>query len=222
MKLLDIGAYGVPEAARLTRVAPQTARRWALGGAVATPILCPDLEPVNGRFALTFLDLIDLLVVGRLREAGVPLQRLRRVHNRLRMIWREPHPFSNVRLYLDGGGQVLVRRVDLEGDEVLEEVLSGQRAMHPILEPCLRQIEFDRNGGTAMRWRIAEGIVLDPKRAFGKPLVDRTGISTFVLASSFRANDRDAELVADLYGVTPEDVLQAVAFEDEFGGRRAA
>ncbi|TVS06969.1 MAG: hypothetical protein EA423_05055 [Phycisphaerales bacterium] len=206
-KLIGAGAYGLPEAARLAGVQPQTASRWLSGR-----VLKPDLPQVGGRKAVSFLDLVELFVVGRLRSEGVSLQTIRRVYTRLQDKLGHDHPFASQRLLTDGK-EIFWEVGDEFGDRRLEEIRSGQNAMPQILERFLKEIEYDSD--VARRWRISPGVVLDPARSFGKPTVDE-GPSTHVLAAAFEANGHDTSLVADLYGVSPESVRTAVEFERHY------
>lgn len=94
--------------------------------------------------------------------------------------------------------------------------------MPEVLSPYLKQIEYANDTQTAIRWNIADGIVLDPTRSFGKPIVASEGTTTYVLAQSYLANNQDQNLVADLFDVTPDAVLRAVDFERELLDERAA
>lgn len=221
--LVGTGSYGIPEASRFARVHPRTATRWMTGDGVAHRgrIFETDLPAVGKRHALSFLDLVDLLVVGRFREEGVSFQTVRRVYARLRDSLGTPHPFSHQRLLTDGR-TIFMQMLDRGGNEQLLEVLTGQKAMPEILKPYLKQIEYAHDTQTAVRWNIAPGIVLDPRRAFGKPIVADEGTTTFVLARAFRANGENVDLVADLFDVAPEAVRKAVAFERDFAAGRAA
>lgn len=210
---LGKGVYAVAEAARLARIAPATARRWFLGrpDSESGPVLSPHYRPVGSAIAVSFLDLVDLLVVGRFRERGVPLQTVRRVYRRLRERMRHENPFSDQKLLTDGR-LVFIEWCDDFGDAELEEVLTGQHAFPEVLRKHLVELDYESATGLAKRWRIDDGVVLDPTRNFGKPIVDEFGIGTRVLAASYAANE-DENLVGDLFGVTPTAVLQAVAFE---------
>lgn len=221
--LIGTGSYGIPEAARFARVNPRTANRWISGEGAEKRgrLFKTDLPSVRGRYALSFLDLVDLLVVGRFRDEGVSFQTVRRVYAQLCRSLRTPHPFSHQRLLTDGT-TIFAQTLDEVGDEHLQEVLSGQTAMPDILRPYLTQIEYSADTQTAARWNISPGVVLDPARSFGKPIVASEGTTTFVLAQAFWANDRDADLVADLFDVSPASVRLAVEFESEFATRRAA
>lgn len=220
---LDVGVYSLPEASRLAKVHPRTVSRWVVGEAKGTrgKLLQTDLPVVNKRRALTFLDLIDLLVVGRFRENGVPLQTVRRVYDRLAGAFETSHPFGHRRVLTDGKS-VFMETLDTMGDKHLEEVLGGQRAMSKVLEPYLKQIEYEPITNRAARWNISEGIVLDPNRSFGKPVLESDGVTTHVLAAAYHANNHNVELIADLYNVSPKAVFVAVEFESRYTLTNAA
>ncbi len=221
--LVGLGSYGIPEASRFAGVHSRTATRWITGSGAQRQgrLFKTDLPAVGNRHALSFLDLIDLLVVGRFREQGVSFQTVRRVYSKLRETLGTPHPFCHRRLLTDGR-TVFMETLDHAGDKHLEEVLSGQRAMPEVLRPYLKNIEYGEETQTAVRWNIATGIVLDPARSFGKPIVAAEGTTTFVLARSYWANGESADLVADLFDVSPQAVRLAVEFEGEFARRRVA
>lgn len=210
--LLGGGVYALPEAAGLAGVKTQTARNWFLDKD-QRQFLRPDPPSIRGRHAISFLDLIDLLVVGRFRSAGLSLQSLRKFYARFGDHLNTKHAFSHRSLATDGFTIFWEIKDDL-GDQHLEEVLTGQKAFTELLDPFLQRVHFNEATNIADRWGIAEGVVIDPQRNFGKPISLQCGTGTFVLASAYHANRKNADLVADLYATTPQAVLAAVAFED--------
>ncbi|MGE3180134.1 MAG: hypothetical protein AB7N71_00760, partial [Phycisphaerae bacterium] len=209
-KYLGQGVYSIGEAAKLTEIAPGSARRWFFGrpDSASGSVLSPDYPRVGKEVAISFLDLIDLLVVGRFRDLEIPLQTIRRVYERLQDRLCEDHPFCHHKLFTDGK-IIFIEASNSIGDVRLEEAMSGQQAFPKVLKEYLREIDYDPSTQLASRWRISSGVVLDPLRNFGKPTVEAAGISTFVLANAIVANNRNAEMVADLYGVTPGNVISA-------------
>jgi uncharacterized protein (DUF433 family) len=99
------------------------------------------------------------------------------------------------------------------------DVISKQ---HFFTQMCLGQIKYNKDSKLAEAWHIREGVLIDPKVAFGHPVIERTGVTTFVLANQYAANQENAALVADLYGVGESDVLNAVRFEEAIRRRAAA
>ena len=81
------------------------------------------------------------------------------------------------------------------------------------MQDWLKHLDYDASTKLASRWNIAEGVVVDPRISFGKPVIRSTGVTTFVLANQYKANRKNSGLVADLYDVSEEDVLNAVRFE---------
>lgn len=95
----------------------------------------------------------------------------------------------------------------------------GLKASRLGLSRLLKQ--FDYVDGMADRWHIAPGVFLSPHHRFGAPLAE-CYISTHCLASAYRVEGYDAEVVARWYEVEPEHVRRAVAFERMLARRLAA
>lgn len=213
MTMLGKGMYALPEAARLLRTPSVTLRHWFSGtGADRGHILRSDYHRTEGRYVLSFLDLIDALTVLTLREMGFSLQLLRRAAQVLRREIHPSHPFAHSRL-ARLGRQLLLETADELGAAELREVLSRQEVFAKGLEPVLRHVDYEGIQNLASRWAIREGIVIDPSVCFGKPVVQGTGVATYVLARSFDANEGDAAVVAAFYGVSAQQVERAVEFE---------
>lgn len=212
---LGLGMYDFREAARLTRLNPARVRRWFApppSESNRKPVLKPDYAPVGEDYAISFLDLVDVFVFGQLRTHGVPLPTLRKVYQRLQRDMGGKHAFAHSRLASDGQ-DVFLCVADKDGREHLIEVLSRQRVFPEIIAPFLKQLDYSPETHLASLWRVANGVVLDPAIALGKPIVAGAYVKTDVLASAYYANKRDAEVVARWYNVTPDDVLIAVRFE---------
>jgi uncharacterized protein (DUF433 family) len=87
--------------------------------------------------------------------------------------------------------------------------------------PHLKDVTYDERTKLAKSWRIADGVVIDPRISFGKPIVSSCAIPTMVLSSAYEANGRDLERVAAWYGIGPDDVHHAVTFENTLANRAA-
>jgi uncharacterized protein (DUF433 family) len=212
---LGFGIYDFREAAQLTRLNPARVRRWFApppSESGRAPVLKSDYPPVNGGYAISFLDLIDVFVFGQLRTGGVSLPTLRKVYKRLQQDLAQKHPFAHARLATDGR-EVFLRVADDAGRDELIEVLTKQKVFPEIIAPFLKQLDYDPGTHLARLWRPADGVVLNPSIALGKPVVDGAFVKTEVLAAAYRANKKNAEVVARWYNVSPADVMAAVRFE---------
>src|SRR5439155_13982893 len=126
--ILGQGAYSFTEAAKLTGLKPGRLREWFRGrtrSLVRQPVFAGDFDPVEGEYAISFLDLIDVYVAGQLRDHGVSLQNLRKVYACLSTDFETRHPFCRQELLSDGK-MVFLRGLDDAGQEDLTEVLTKQ------------------------------------------------------------------------------------------------
>lgn len=208
------GFYTFSEAAQLTGLKAGRIREWFRGQQThrTKPVFLGDYAPVDGDYAISFHDLLDVFVAGQLRDHGVSLQTVRRVYCKLQKDLNTCHPFCRKELLSDGK-IVFMRGLDGKGEDELVEVLTRQRVFPQIILPFLQRIDYDRITELARRWHIADLVVVDPGISFGKPVVESAGITTRVLAAAYAANDRDESLVADWFNIPTSHVLAAVHFE---------
>ncbi len=215
MEILGRGVYSLPEAARLTRLKTQRVREWFRGRRQLLsrkPVFRGDYQSISGDNAISFLDLVDLFVVGQLRDHGVPLQSLRKVHAQLKKDLKTPHPFCRKEVLSDGK-KVFTLGLDEQNKAEMIEVLTHQRVFAEILLPFLKRIDYDATTRLARRWCIADMVVIDPAICLGKPIIGEVGIATSILAAAYHANKNDAEVVADWYNIHSKHVIAAVDFE---------
>jgi uncharacterized protein (DUF433 family) len=205
------GIYSFGEAAQLAGVSCRRVRAWFQGErGKASRLIQGDYPTSDG--LVSFHDLIDALVVGRMRCEGLTLQYIRKVHAELVKVFDIKRPFCWKYLLTDGNRVFLHVAYEL-GEEYLKELLSKQHAFPQILLPVLRRIEYDPVSHLANRLDVHEGVIVDPTRQRGKPIVASAGIPTAILAAAYDANKQDAQIVAEWYGITPKEVNLAVAFE---------
>jgi uncharacterized protein (DUF433 family) len=215
MAILGRGVYSLPDAAKLTHLKPPRVREWFVGRrSVRSPasVFLSDYPSFGGDRAISFHDLIELYIAGQLRDHGVPLQTLRKVYKKLQTDLDTKHPFCRREL-MSKNGQVFLFGLDPRGTEEMIEVLSRQRVSPDILLPFLQKVDYDQATEMGKRWCIADLVVIDPAICLGKPVIVGVGITTSVLASSYEANNHDAEVVADWFKVHSKHVIAAVDFE---------
>lgn len=221
--VLGKGIYSIAEVACYTGLHYSTVRAWFLGrpdGTGRGPVFQSDYRRILGQYTVSFLDLIDALIAGQFRSLGVKMRVVRKAYARLAKALQSPHPFCHDGLYTDGA-TIIVRTANEIGDETLQEAISKQRLFLQILEH-LKHVEYSVTSRLALRWRIAQGIVVDPQICRGKPVLEGKGIASFVLANAYRANGEKANLVADLFDVSADAVIDAARFEGGLIRQRAA
>jgi uncharacterized protein (DUF433 family) len=213
------GIYTIPETARLTGVPIYSIRRWTCGYSFrrggttrwSPPLLKPQLNPIGGVLALSFLDLQEIRFLHAFRQRGVSWYWLRAAHDCAQRRIGHDHPFSTGR-FRAAGREILTEVVTSGRDRALENIVSNQLVFARVIAPYLRGLEFKDD--VAVRWfpRRDRRVVIDPARSFGQPVVANGGVPTSVLIRSYRA-ERSFERVGRWYDVDAASVRAAVAFE---------
>lgn len=209
--IIGHGVYSITEAARYTKSSPQKLHNWFRDE--KRHIFQSDYSDTPMSRAISFHDLIDALVVVRLRELNCSMHHIREVHAKYCAKWNTTHPFCLKKFYVDKTRKRVLYEDDECGENPLVDALCGQSEFNHI-KSHLKQIEYSKGlMAIALRWKIHPGIVIDPTIRFGKPIIQGTGLTTQVIANQFYAYDKDAEIVADLFDITPKQVGYAVRFE---------
>jgi uncharacterized protein (DUF433 family) len=213
-------AYGLAEAARYVRLPAATLRTWLVGRdypkgddkATFHPLIKPAYrEPLQ----LSFYNLVEAHVLRALRtEHGVALKELRRA------IAYAEKKLQIHRLLLSQdlrthAGQVFLDRYV----ELINLSASGQLAMRKMFEDHLARVEWDEwkfpvrlypYVGAAVS-TAERPIAIDPQIAFGRPIVQRAGVSTGAIADRIDAGE-SVEAVAEDYDLSREEIEQAVLY----------
>jgi uncharacterized protein (DUF433 family) len=214
-ELVTSPLYNYAEAEHLARVPRGTAKRWLRGYRYALGELQVSRPPVTpGREdagAVTFTDLIELIVIGRLKELRFSLPQIRRIVQNCQAILGVPHPLSSLR-FKTGGMEFFVD----QGDTLIEVGRRrGQQAWNDVLAPFLQELEYA--GDLAHRWwplGREGGVMVDPDYGFGLPVVADAGVRTEIIAEQFQAGQPIAR-IAEWFNLTSEKVEQAVRFESQ-------
>ena len=212
MEVVGHGIYSISEAARYTKSSPQKLHNWFRDD--DRHIFLSDYSGTSMSRGISFYDLIDALVVVRLREMNCSMHHIRKVHALYRSRWNTTHPFCLKKFYLDNSRKRVLYEDDESWGKPMVDALCGQSEFNHIVKPYLKQIEYSEGTmAIATRWRIHTGIVIDPAIRFGKPIIVGTRLTTQVIASQFFAYGKDAEAVANLYDISSNQVRNAVHFE---------
>jgi uncharacterized protein (DUF433 family) len=219
--LIGIGLYTVPEAARLTNIAVPRIRRW-LGGyryaegsreRASAPLWQPEVPKFGSKVELSFRDLMELRFVRLFLERGLSLHAIRRAIEKAVAIFGIERPLSTQCFRTDG--RTIFLEVAQEMDEpALFDLKHDQYLFHRMVAPSFKDIDFE--GGLPARWWPTsehKGIVLDPKRAFGKPILAEYGIPATALADAYKVR-HSFKLVGLDFEVPERAVRDAVAFQE--------
>jgi uncharacterized protein (DUF433 family) len=225
--MVGTGLYTPLDAAALLHEKPSTVRRWAFGygrsrahGTVRhPPLIHSELPRLEGEPALTFVELVELLYIRSFLRAGVSWAVMKEAARVASRMYDTRHPFALRHFFADP--RAIYAAEEAEGRESLIQLAGhGQHVIGEIVKPFLDELEFDGDE-VATRWRPLGrigGVLVDPRHAFGAPVVEETGIRTRTLVETYLDElpcfgERTVERVAWMFNVKPLHVQVALDFD---------
>jgi uncharacterized protein (DUF433 family) len=209
----EIPAYPLVEAARYVGVPLSTLRGW-VGERNDVPAVIELPEDSQGQ--LSFYNLVEAFVLGGLRRKHqLPLQQLRRDLMTLRRLQPDVrHPLADLDL------ATFARSVFLESvNDVMNVSRGGQLGIQAVLGGVLQRVEKGPTGARRLfpltradAEKSPRLVVIDPRIAFGRPVIAGTGIPTAVIHERWKAGDSVAALAED-YDRTTDEIEEALRYE---------
>jgi uncharacterized protein (DUF433 family) len=224
----DLPAYTTREVAICLDIPLSRVRAWVAGQSNFRAVLAPAMESGRSARALSFNNVIEIFVLDELRRRhAFSLQHLRRVLQHLQRAFPAiDHPL--VKLELRVGNQQLFAR---HGRKLENLSLAGQLAIEDVLRTFLTRVDNDVSGSGVFRLypfvtkqRATDAprtVMMDPRLAFGRPVLSGSGVPTAVIAERFRAGESIDSIAEDIDHKT-EEVEDAIRFETVRVGREAA
>lgn len=205
-------AYQVKDAAKYARISAQTILNWQKARGENT-------APISNRedgHLLSYLQLIEVAIVAAMREAGVSLNTIRDAREFMGQRLKSEFPFAQHGFKTDGKN-ILMNLSDFDKGESRDKLIivskGGQLGWKPILEDKLKEFEYHKNSGVAIKWHVrgtSSSIVIDPQVSFGAPTV--RGIPTWTIKGRLDAGE-SVDDIADDFSIKKSDVKSALEFE---------
>lgn len=222
MEFIGNGIYSIPEAARLTKVSNPRIYRWIRGynyhynneQITSEPVKIHDYAAIDNKYSISFSDLIEIMFIDSFRSYGVSWKAIRLAYLHAQEILKNDHPFATKKFYTDGR-TIFTDIQEKIQDKNFIDLVTKQFELRKILKSYLTKgIEFSHEDD-AIRWwpkGKRKGILIDPEKSFGQPIIFKYGIPTNILYNSF-LNEDSIETVAKWYEIDNNSVATAVEFE---------
>lgn len=219
---LGRGIYTISEASRLTKINSRSISRWVRGYAYqrdsekkqVAPVFRSDFQPIDGRIAISFLDLIEVRFISAFRSLGVSWRTIKIALLKAQEVLQEHYPFSSKK-FLTDGREILYRVQEECGDSSLMNLVTDQYELERLLEKYLKEgLEYTPEDLACRWWPTGKDshIVIDPSRSFGQPIINDVNIPTSTLYSAFLA-EHSTESVASWFEIDETLVDAAVEYE---------
>lgn len=218
----DAALYTGGDAAKLVGVGAQTIRKWALGADGFRPLIAPAGEDSRGAY-LSFTNVIELFVARHCRLGGMKIARLRGGIEALKESSGIPRPLAHPDLQAHGQGLFLLP----DGETVVTSFSEGgQRIDLELVGDSFERIERNEAGVPTklyprMRSKDSRLICVDPTVAFGRPILDESGIRVDVLHARWRGGEPLREIAED-FDLSWDLIDEAIWWFDGNGRSTAA
>jgi uncharacterized protein (DUF433 family) len=218
-KLLVVPAYTPAEAARILSVNYTTLMYWIAGRRYQSALIkIASSTPPE----LSFVNLLECHALKALTvRYKLRMQKVRSGLETLKRLFNSEHPLLDERFRTDGVSLFIQESPDSVPVNLSQ---GGQLTLKEIMDLYLQRVVWSADGLVkyypfVYREQPTEPrmISMTPMIAFGKSVIDGTGISTAVIASRFAARE-DPKALAQEYGRSEEEIWEAIRWE----GRKAA
>lgn len=215
----NMGLYTVSMASRLIGATPQLLHSWIDGysQSEALPIIQRQLPRIGGKTVLGFLDLIEAKFVHHFRTLGLSPQTIRKVATKLSARHDIDHPFAMDHRFRTDGRAIFMETAESDEERKILNLMNDNFEIGDVIDRSLfKRILYASD--LASRWHpneITPDVIVDPKYAFGHPVVEGFYVPTKTLYDAFRI-EGSAKNAAEEYDVSEDAVMQSVKFEQAF------
>ena len=220
----DTPAYTPSEAARILGLPVATLKAWSFGQTNRIPSgevrkFHAVIRPADARHRLlSFANLCELHVLSAIRRKHkVSLPKVRASVDYVKRKLGSERPLLD-RDFKTNGIDLFVTHAST----LLNVSRQGQESLRGEFEHALARIERDRSGTPIRLFPYSRSsmadknqpktVVIDPRLAFGRPVISEVAVPTAIIIDRFRAGDSVTEMAGD-YGVGKEEIEEALRFE---------
>jgi len=207
---LSVPLFTLRESSAYLHTPVSTLRAWAhpKDGEPLVTVL-----PSAGRRAtVPFVGFAEAFVLGALRRAGVPPQRIRPAVAKLNAEIGLDHALASQRVYTEGAELIFDYATHSDDEALLIVARTGQQQVAEIVREYLGHITYG-DDGWAERLRLPAYtkavVTVGSRHAFGQPIVVHGGARVEDLVDRFQAGDGFTEIAAD-FGVPAEEVEDVI------------
>jgi hypothetical protein len=147
---------------------------------------------------LGFLDLIEARFVRHFDRLGLSPQSIRKVAGKLRERYHVDHPFATNKRFRTDGRKIFMEIVETDEERRILNLMNDNFEMGPVIEASLFENVLYADD-LSYPWRPVRElprIVLDPRYAFGRPVIEGAWVPTETLYRAFDA-EKSLTLVAE-------------------------
>jgi uncharacterized protein (DUF433 family) len=207
---LGMGLYIHSQAAQMTQTTSRKLTYWA-----KTKLVYPHIHRRNGGPAIySYTDLLAIRAVERLRNAGLPLQRMRRAIKYFYEYLGSKSNWWNLKMVVDNKDLLAIIPCEQSPTGKDEAVIASRGGQKP-LEIVFADLVNDLLAGGKLEPfpEIKKYISIDQNIQGGAPVISNTRIKTSVIYM-WHKRELNIKQIAEMYdGIEPEAINAAIEYE---------
>jgi uncharacterized protein (DUF433 family) len=211
---LGNGIYTIREIARILRLPYAKVHRWLntyWEGELGKFFEGNYSWKVENSQAVGFHTLIEFYILVQFAEAGVKTREVLKAHVELSKELQTPFPFAQ---------RNVLEKIRTDGKKIfltsngITCTLDGTKQLNlSFIRLFLKNLEFDSDLVASRFWPLGKdkGILVDPRRKFGHPVVNKSNIYPETIYNLYKAGEPE-KFIAFTYEISEEDVRHAIEY----------
>jgi uncharacterized protein (DUF433 family) len=208
------GIYTIREIARILRLPYAKVHRWLntyWEGELGKFFEGNYSWKVENSQAVGFHTLIEFYILVQFAEAGVKTREVLKAHVELSKELQTPFPFAQ---------RNVLEKIRTDGKKIfltsngITCTLDGTKQLNlSFIRLFLKNLEFDSDLVASRFWPLGKdkGILVDPRRKFGHPVVNKSNIYPETIYNLYKAGEPE-KFIAFTYEISEEDVRHAIEY----------
>ncbi len=161
--------------------------------------------------AINFHTLIEFYLLILFADAGVKTREVLNAHKELSTRFNTKYPFSKKdildKIKTDG------KKIFLQTDGITISLDGTKQLNLTFIKQFFKNLDFDDNSIASKFWPLGrdKSIIIDPKRQFGHPIIEKTNIFPETIFNMYKAGE-PIEFIAFTYDLNQESILDAIEY----------
>ncbi|WP_238719021.1 DUF433 domain-containing protein [Pelagihabitans pacificus] len=208
------GIYTASEIARILRIPYRSVYIWMnryWDGKIGKEFGSKYSWDINGKRAVSFHTFIEFYVMMRFSEAGVKPKQVLEAHSELAKMYTTAFPFA--RREVLKGIKSDGKHIFLKNKHGIIELNGTKQFNLDLIEIFFVNLEFDKDNLASRFWPIGKekSILVDPKRRFGRPVIEGKNINPEIIFNHHKAGD-PIPYIAHVYQISEKQVNHAIEY----------
>jgi len=208
------GVYTIPEIASILRLPYHKVNLWVnkyWDGELGKVFAVEYSWKVGKNKAINFQTLIEFYVLIQFAESGVKTREVLNAHKELSKKYSTNYPFSK---------KEILEKIKTSGKKIFLEdendtiSLDGTKQLNLFfIRQFFRNLDFGQDSIASKFWPLGrkKSIVVDPKRQFGHPLIEKTNIFPETIFNLHKAGE-PIEFIAQTFELDKKSVIDAIEY----------